>query len=243
MHGRKTCCNSGGKLSRHIALQLTVTLIAMACGVAYSMAQNTEPRDKFWTFIRENKDRIERSHESIGSDAEALAKFVTLIGDPLSTCCPGLVHEFGRSADGVFELIISADGLRDNAATVAGLVGAAPKLPGWRVIAFRPRSLRRGLILHYEGRAIDPSKVWYSLQMRVQKPDITLWFETDVEVDRSQLMGPAFILLDMAIGEHDVMMKLGQIDALSIGSGVNRVNLKPLGLLADEIDRIFLHRR
>lgn len=79
--------------------------------------------------------------------------------------------------------------------------------------------------------------------MRVQKPDITLWFETDVEVDRSQLTGPAFILLDMAIGEHDVMMKLGQIDTLSIGSGVNRGNLKPLGLLAEEIDRIFLHRR
>src|SRR5215831_5686226 len=95
--------------------------------------------DVFWWWFEENLSQVQ-DDISAASQAGGPSQLITAgIGDALANEYPGLVHEVGQAADGVFEIIISADGIRERFPKVVECVKRAPKITGWRVIAFRPR--------------------------------------------------------------------------------------------------------
>lgn len=125
-----------------------------------------------------------------------------------------LTYEVGPADQRPRELVISADGRREAFFAVEKLADAAPALPNWRVIRFRPPM---------DGYAT----------MRLEMGDITLRgqdmeFELRLERDRKlvgvrlyirgcttpgqqEFGGAAMLMLDVALGEYDVECKVGSV--------------------------------
>jgi hypothetical protein len=109
---------------------------AIALVLAASCKRERPPPEEFWSWFAANAERMRRTHPEL------------LVRDPglrgaLDRYQAGLIPEFhAREVEGRRQIIISADGDRDLFPAVETLVAAAPDIPGWRVIAFRPREPR-----------------------------------------------------------------------------------------------------
>jgi hypothetical protein len=93
----------------------------------------------FWSWFQARRHDIEHDVASIRQMGGPSNLITDELGERLRANWPDLVHEIGRAGDGMFELIISADGIRERFPVVTECVKNAPELPGWRFIAFRPR--------------------------------------------------------------------------------------------------------
>lgn len=186
---------------------------------------------QFWKWFAANEAHVSRSdgeHETASALATAL-----------QAVSPDLVFQISHVADGgIRELVISADGIKSAFVAVTTLVAAAPRLPGWRVIAFRQRYPVGSLVISIDGLTIDPRDVTYTLLrygkelgLRLYLPD---YHQTDGRFDQI-----GFLLLDGALGETDVALKLGAIEF----AGPERVPAKsrlPLSELPDHFDKAWL---
>ena len=94
-------------------------------------ASATQPQN-FWVWFQENRGFL----ESYATNTQAVTR---ALGGRLQNVDRGLTYELGQAADGVYEFIVSANGIRDVFPEVIRLVRAAPKIEGWRIVAFRPR--------------------------------------------------------------------------------------------------------
>ncbi|MHB8875143.1 MAG: hypothetical protein ACYC8T_15765 [Myxococcaceae bacterium] len=180
------------------------TAALLALGGCRKPAAGAEHKP-FWDWVAANSaelSKIERGDEPI---ADGLAKQLHYIdGD--------LTFELGpKGAER--ELIISAGGIQKAFSKVQALVAAAPKLPGWKVIAFRQRKsldLRIGL----GGLELGADELWFTA-----KPDgragliaVTVFAKGLTAENDREVQQAVYLLLDTAIGEYDVETKLGAIE-------------------------------
>lgn len=108
------------------------------------------------------------------------------------------------------ELVISADGFRGAIASVESLVDCAPALPRWTIVRFRRRHpFPRGGVLEMNGVSIPVDDVWCTLHKQGSVLGVILYMPGWTEED--DLLHQAFILLDLAIGEYDVMCRVGEV--------------------------------
>ncbi len=134
-------------------------------------------------------------------------KTIQDLGKALDSCEKGIAWEIGQNKEGVNELIISADGIRENIPRVQRLVQAAPQIPGWRIVAFRQRT--SGMSLQFGPHNLDDMTVLF-------RPDDGLpvhatYYVPGMEAGRDRVMGAVFLLLDCTIGEWDVMTCIGEV--------------------------------
>ena len=85
----------------------------------------------FWAWFQDHQEHIE---QALG----APQTLTRLLAPRLHRVHGALTFEVGRGADGTFRFVVSADGLLGAVPAVEALVAGAPRLPQWRVIAFRP---------------------------------------------------------------------------------------------------------
>jgi hypothetical protein len=125
---------------------------------------------------------------------------------------PGLAFELGVMKDGPLKVIISADGDQKLFSSVKRLVQAAPRDGGFEPIAFRQR---QGFSLSMEGVSLSAQTMWFTIGRDQERPGmaaIKLYIK-DMPADaRQRFVEPAFVMLDAALGEYDVEMKVGTID-------------------------------
>ena len=151
---------------------------------------------------------------------------------------PELTCELGTAKDGVFEMIVSADGVSRLIPTVRGLVETAPTIPNWRFIAFRPR-VGTSFTVRYDGYNLSPDSLWFR-----PEPDsgrIGLWLYlpgADDQNRRERALGAAFIMLDMVIGELDAMTKIGFIEFRELPVHPSERGLQPIAKLAPIVERL-----
>jgi hypothetical protein len=125
----------------------------------------------------------------------------------------GLVFELGLGKSGPHELIVSADGRKALFPTVQRVVVAAPSIPGWRAIAFRPRK-GAGRSIEIGDTKLGPDGVWFQLLPTAIKPgpiDLAIYAPGVGGADEGAVKSAAFVLLDALLGEYDVGIKLGEI--------------------------------
>ena len=125
--------------------------------------------------------------------------------------------EFSTAKNGKREFIISADGIISEASKIKVLVNAAPKLAKFKIIAFRPRK-GDGIIEMGDLRlTADAITFNYSFN-EVNRVDLMLHIDKPVAYNEQQLMGAVFVLVDMTVGEYDMMTKVGMIEIAGKGT-------------------------
>jgi hypothetical protein len=101
-------------------IALLTAILAMLPGAASATQQHN-----FWVWFQENRGFL----ESYATNTQAVTR---ALGARLQNVDRGLTYELGQAADGVYEFIVSANGIRDVFPEVIRLVRAAPKVEGWR---------------------------------------------------------------------------------------------------------------
>ncbi len=108
----------------------------------------------FWGWFEQNEARFRNIQ--VDEKEQLLDELL----EALHTCSTNLWFETGKADDGVNELIISAEGRREHFSAVRILVAAAPKLPGWRFIAFKPAE-GFDFNTQYANITFSPKATWF----------------------------------------------------------------------------------
>jgi hypothetical protein len=120
---------------------------------------------------------------------------------------------------------------------VEPLYEAAPSLPRWKFIKFRPR--RKPNDISYGGAYVKHEAVTVQVTPAGQKADIVVFIPGYNGNARSAYVSIAFLLLDQARGEYDVEMKVGKIQVKPVPPA--SVQTHSLEELPKVVDRMFAH--
>ena len=183
----------------------------------------------FWSWFIENRARFD-SFEAGQEDT------LDLLHGALLSYCEGLVFEISKPEQGVREFVVSADGLRELFPAVQRLCDAAPAIPGWKITAFRPR-MSLDYLLEYEGREFDPGAIWCHPITDDGAFDLILYVPSFKEEERSAIVNGCYILLDMALGESDVVTGIRYLDHLPLPDDPEGEGLIPFRRLPEVFDK------
>jgi hypothetical protein len=217
---------------------LTLVLLAGACEKkqpapatpAAPVAAN--PRDaaisSFWQWFTMNAPRLHDNKDFVGVMNE--------IGAQMAKIDPGVFGEIAVDKN-ERSLILTADGKRDLFPLVQALYAARPTVPGWTVVAFRPRmpaAQLKGMQFEMEGKKYDPTAITFSAERNGDKLDIEVYSPTEDVSNQAKSM--MFTMIDHVIGEYDTETKIAAID---FGPASKRPKTaRPLTALAQALDAI-----
>jgi len=173
----------------------------------FSNFARATPGQDFWTWFQKNEDSLfhfERNRERV---------FAALTST-LHQVDPNLTFEFGPDTCNHREFVISSEGIKEAFPKVVSLYDAAPKLPRWTFIKFRPR--RELMDIRYGGLSVPTKDVLFTIHADGGKVGITLFIPGHTPENHETMVGIAFLILDQALGEFDVATEVGSIDVRSI---------------------------
>lgn len=174
----------------------------------------------FWDWFAANRDSFLVDDVPEEPVVEALTSALHLYNEELT-------WEIGRTDDGARQLVISADGNIDAFPSVERLCAAAPAIDGWIVTPFRP-AIGLEFCIEYEGITLDPQDILIEPIMTDEALDI-IFYIPDFDEDRRELfVGGCFILMDMALGEHDAVKKIRYVDHGPLPEDVEEADLVSL---------------
>ena len=168
--------------------------------------QNKNSRqEEFWAWFQEHEAKIwniDKNHE----------KVQRLVSDAIHKVDPALAFEIGRVDEiGKRVFVISANGLSTNIPKVESLFLTAPEMTRWRVAKYRPRLSVLGQISTF-GKIIRAEDIRFQVFNDGDRIGILLLFDNYAEAKRDQFTRIGFIFLDRALGEYDVMTRVGFVD-------------------------------
>jgi hemoglobin-like flavoprotein len=182
----------------------------------------------FWAWFAQEEEHLfnfERDQERVFDQ----------LSTALTSVSPDLTFEFGPVRNGVRNFVISAGGSKLAFPAVEALAAAAPSLPRWNVIKFRPR---RNPIMQLQvgDKTVDPDDVQFSLLSNGGELGIYLFFDGYAEEEQGVWGQIGYLLLDEALGEFDLETKVGIIQLLPSDAepDVRRYPLSRLPELFDE---------
>lgn len=181
---------------------LALPLSLLATLGLHGRGNQTTTEQAFWVWFQNNQDMLFDFEKDEERTFDRLAA-------ELHKVHPSLTFEFGPKNDGSREFVISADGIKEAFPKVESLYAAAPVLPRWKFIKFRPR--RKPNNISYGGVNVKHETVTVQVARGGQKADIIVFIPGYNERERNTYLAIAFLLLDEALGEYDVEMKIGQI--------------------------------
>jgi hypothetical protein len=194
------------------------------------LMSRTPPEERFWTWFAQNSRALLESEDFEGPLFDELTE--ELEGVEAGLVWEMGIHEWGR------EIIISADGNRNLFPTVEKMVAAAPRIEGWKVVAFRPRKAL-DLTLQIGDLSLKAENISY--MMRPGSPgkvSLDIYID-DFRKDDQRFIELAFIFLDAALGEYDMETKVADVNFDSRQGALPNMNLRPFGYLPVEFDSFF----
>lgn len=193
-----------------------------ATGATDSAAKN----EAFWAWFQAHSAEI----ATITTAKELIADELHI---ELSKVRSELTFELGPK-ETPRELIVSADGIVGAFPAVQSLVAAAPPLPGWKVIAFRPR--KPGFSIEMGDVKLTPADVKFTSSTETTgKTAVTIFVPGRTRENAKQIDGAVLILLDAVVGEFDTETRIGEISIKPIDEAGKR-ELRPLADLAGVVD-------
>jgi hypothetical protein len=190
--------------------------------------------DVFWRWFTTNQERVFRFEADKQRVLdEILAK--------LRAYRDGLVFEISIEKNGVREFIISADGLKELLPSVTKLVSAAPTLQNWKFVAFRPRlDDYAQFSVEYAGQNYDPKEIWFFHRIEDNSFDVIFYHPNFDQKNRDEIIASTYLMLDMALGEYDVVTGLRYIDHQAMPKNPKAEGLRPfsdLRMVFDEFKK------
>lgn len=205
---------------------ITLTILSM---VSMGLFAKETKEQKFWQWFENNQSTIfefESNQESVFDS----------ISENLNSYQEDLMFEISHVHDGKREFIISADGISDLFPAVEALKNSAPKFENWTIISFRPRmNDYASFKLNYAGKELDPSKVWVYTRVKNGKFDLIVYHPEYTDEEKNIFVSASYILLDMALGEYDVVKGIRYIDHQKLPENPEEIGLKPFS----ELRKIF----
>ncbi len=163
---------------------------------------------------------------------------VARIDAELAKLHPDLAFELWGPDGDTVDFVISADGQTPLFDEVLALVRSAPRMPGWRVVAFRPRRSVKARISAL-GHQLSGDQIWYRCEPENGRLRVALFVE-DIDDDNWDIMcATSCMLLDMALGEFDAATKIAALEHYPLNDETRRLAPKPLSQLPAELDRFF----
>lgn len=169
----------------------------------FSGFTKTTPESSFWAWFEKNQDMI---FDFEKAQDRTFGKLKTA----MSKVHPDLTFEFGPVVNGTREFVISADGLRDAFEAVESLHASAPVLSGWTFIKFRPR--RSAMPIQIGDLKLEPSDLEVAVESDGDKGGLTIFVKGYDESRKDLFTHATFIMLDQAIGEYDMITKVGFVE-------------------------------
>lgn len=196
--------------------------------------------EKFWAAIAANRGQIDAAVKKGLGSIERDAVLAVLV-DVFDKSAPGIDFEFGVDREGTFELIISAGGIRAKVAEVQSIVAAAPKFDNWRIIAFKPRQ-DLSLQLHVGAHVCEISRSRVSWKELGGKFHVVVFLDVPIGTPKDVLTQVGFLVLDVALGEFDVMTHLGAIEGKPLKTASTVLSLPAIGEFVAAFDKRFAGR-
>ncbi len=169
------------------------------------MAQPSKT-SQFWTWFQANEGDFPPTSEFDDAYGGELSCRLTDIKSRL-------VYEIAILDDAKNELIISGDGVKELIPFVQNVVEAAPEIDGWEIIAFRPRMDKYvSFTLNFGDRNFNPKELWCWSRVEGRNFDLIIYHAEYSDKIRNVLVNGTYVLLDMALGEYDVMTGIRYID-------------------------------
>ena len=191
------------------------------------------PEESFWQWFQLNEALL----YDFESNQDATLK---MLSKALKKVHPDLTYELSPiTDDGKREFVISADGFKDAFPSVESLYSKAPELNRWIIIKYRQRR-SIGHILKFGGQSVDGENIKYLMleEEDPKKVGIVLFIPGYTDQEREAFLGIGFIFLDHALGEYDVVTRVGMIEFLGIDSE-HCEKAKPLSELPTQFDYYF----
>lgn len=158
------------------------------------------------------------------------------IGERLSKVDDRLAFEFLGNPTGEREFIISADGDSEVFPIVQNLVDAAPPIDGWKIIAFRQRK-EMGFSIKMGDVDLGPEQLWFQLEQDGDQIGIHLYFG-GIQLD-DDVAYAAYMLLNNALGEHDMETKVGFIERHQLRPEADVTKLQTFEQLPVALDEFY----
>lgn len=188
----------------------------------------TPPEERFWLWFQEHSDEL----FNVESDQARLFKALSAELDRVES---GLTFEFGPKVGGRREFIISADGIRERFPAVRQLAAAAPPMPMWVVIPFRPPK-DIGMTIEFAGNRLGPDDIWFAAEPDNQRIGLTLYIKGLTDANSRVLGGAGLLLLDNALGEFVVETQVGFIDWRPLPAYPSAEGLTPFRRIREVFD-------
>jgi len=151
----------------------------------------------FWQWFQANESRF-RDIE-VPEKEELLDEFM----EQLHEFSDDLWFELGGHPDGPRELIITAEGNLDAFHEVRRLIGAAPLVPGWELIAFKPAH-GFDFVTNYEGLTLAPEATWFLPLESREDPDsfgLRVAYAHFDPKQQPKFLAATYIVLEAGLGE------------------------------------------
>jgi len=197
-------------------------------------SRTRESREEaFWRWFSERADQ----YRAFTVDSPDRERLFNELSKALNRVCRGLQFEFGAGEDGApAELVISADGIRDRIPAVQALVASAPDMPGWKVLAFRSRKPLSDIQLQVGAGTFDAEQLWYRLERDQGQISADIYISGLGEADQDAANFVGFMMLDCALGEYDVMTRVGALSFQAAPEDPAAHGLKRFDTLPEEFD-------
>ncbi|MFN3648995.1 MAG: hypothetical protein ACK47B_05385 [Armatimonadota bacterium] len=203
--------------------------------ISHSISTPDSPERQFWSWFEAHAEELAEADQGTPALAELRHR--------LRRVDAGLTYELGVGISPC-ELVISADGIAGTFPAVLRLVAAAPELRNWRIIAFRQRSAVVPSI-RFGDLDLDTDGIWFLAVPEAprdneeERVSLTLCVRGLTPENETSIAGATFILLDHALGEYDVVTRIGQISWEPLPPDPGSLGLQPFRDLPQAIDAFF----
>ncbi len=190
--------------------------------------------EAFWRWFEDSAAGLATAYDDFAAGKTGPMPLIAPVEKRLNRYHKGLVHEIGQRPDGLYDLVISADGIRDQIKPVSDLVKVAPKIDQWTVTAFRAPKPIGDPLLELDGEMYRLEDVFYRLTPGEDGlSNIVLGFHAkDAGAAADDFIGPGFLILDRVIGEFNVMTRIGEVSTEIVSDDGG--GMSPIASLADE---------
>jgi hypothetical protein len=193
------------------------------------LGDSKAPEPRFWEWFAEHSDELMAVATAREKICDALVRQMRKVDR-------GLMFAFGPTRDGRREFVVSADGIRSVFPAVQKLVAAAPDLPGWKIIAFRPAADLDSIT--FGDRKMGKDDIWFHAYSSQGAAAVDLYIRDYTEATAQPLTQAAFLLLDYALGEYDVETKLGALSFKPLPIDPVAEGLKPFRELPETVRQL-----
>lgn len=156
----------------------------------------------FWDWFERDAPRIRTAMDD-AETRESMAYWLDRIASGLSY----ELREKGRKR----QLIVSADGQMARFVTVENIVGAAPRIKGWKFTALRPAEKRVAPVVVGSVR-LDPDRTYFDLYQDTGRLGVVLYLPEFDGQHVDSYRTAARRLLCQVLGERKVGQEIGFID-------------------------------